>query len=204
MILPNPIDEIWTNYSLVADGDISLTTESNGNPTDYVASSSETLTLTSVSYLIVPNTSLVSSVMSPCTNYLSNPFGRSSTYPYSFTQESLQDVDFSSPFWTDTGSGTSELKILELDGTQVTWLTIDPSTGNVSGKSPKIENNYTFNVELKFDSATFTVPFYLNIRKWKFSNWKVWSLESWIKCHNGYQYDEISGQCKESGNELLK
>ena len=204
MSLPNPIDETWTNYDFKDEGDINLSSENDQITLSYLGSGHEILTLSSVSNPNFPNSSLVSSEMNSCTQYLLNPFGRSASSPYSFTHESTQDVEISSPFWTDPGSGTGEVKILELDGTEVNWLSIDPSTGKISGKAPQTQMNYTFNVELKFPSGTLTVPFYLNIRKWEFSNWKIWSLESWIECLNGYQYDETNGTCKEDGNKSLK
>ena len=190
---------ICTSYGLITGGEVDKVTINNHNSLSYNLQNDSPEVINTITNPTLLNTSLVSSVMGSCTNYFSNPFGRSSAYPYSFTQESFQDVDFSSPFWTDPGLATSEIKVLNLDGTQVTWLSIDPSTGSISGKAPETGMNYTFNIELKFPAATFTVPFYLNIKKWEFSNWKVWSLESWIECQNGYKNDETSGQCKEDG-----
>ena len=196
--LPNPLDEIWINFSLTNNGVVPSSTMINDSET-YVPGAYPNPTITSITNPNFLNASLVTSVMGSCINYNSNPFGRSPTHPYSFTQESLQDVDLFSPFWTDPGLGTGEVKILELDGTEVSWLSIHPSTGNLSGKSPLIENNYIFNFELEFSTASLTVRFYLNIKKWEFSNWKIWTLESWNECEEGYQLDEGSQKCKEKG-----
>jgi len=58
----------------------------------------KTLPVNKVNGIVFSDIPLTFSKPGSCFNYYSNPFGRSSGFPYSFTQDSSQNISLTSPF----------------------------------------------------------------------------------------------------------
>ena len=119
-------------------------------------------------------------------NYFSSPFKRIATNPLSYNHEVYEIVSIPSPFWTAKGTATTDIKILDLGGSEVTWLSVDASTGNIIGTAPELEVSHKFSIKLTTNEFSYTVSLFLTILPWNLDHCKVWSSDGWAECEVGY------------------